>query len=328
MFTDKIKISLIAGKGGNGVVAWRRERYIPKGGPYGGNGGPGGSVIFEADEQIPSLDAFRFQRIAKAEAGGSGGPNRRQGKRGRDLILKVPPGTIVRDQETGEVLYDFTEPQEQWSACQGGRGGLGNSHFKTAVNRAPNYATPGKFGEELKVELELKLIADVGLVGFPNAGKSTLISQVTQAKAKIGAYPFTTLKPNLGFHYLGYGKRILFADIPGIIEGASNNRGLGLEFLRHIERTSVLLFVIDGAPVVEDRDPIQDFAILEKELLAYSPQLLQKPIVVALNKCDENPESFDRFVKAYPRLETVSISALTGEGIEKLIALLKRKLNK
>ncbi|MCP5469167.1 MAG: GTPase ObgE [Chlamydiales bacterium] len=314
MFTDKVRIKLIAGKGGNGAVAWRREKYIPKGGPYGGNGGPGGSIVFVADPQIESLDAYTYRRIQKAENGGAGGSNNRQGRRGKVLKLRVPPGTLIKDAETKEILYDLTEEGEEWLVCQGGRGGLGNTYFKSATNRAPNFSTPGKPGEELAVELELKSIADVGLVGFPNAGKSTFITQVTRSKAKIGAYPFTTLHPNLGHYEYDFGKRILFADIPGIIEGAHQNRGLGLEFLRHIERTKVLLFVIDGS----GEDPEKDLETLEKELEAHNPELLKKPRVIAWNKSDLDhkvPEG------------VVSISALTGEGIETLIGLLKRKLS-
>lgn len=314
MFADKVRIKLIAGKGGNGIVAWRREKYIPKGGPYGGNGGPGGSIIFEANSQLASLDSFSYQRILKAENGGAGGSNNRQGKRGKELILKVPLGTIVRDAESQEILYDFTEEGERWLACQGGRGGLGNTYFKSSKNRAPNWATPGKSGEERSVELELKIIADVGLVGFPNAGKSTFIRQITNSRAKIGDYPFTTLFPNLGYYEYDYGKRILFADIPGIIEGAHQNRGLGLEFLRHIERTKLLLFLIDGTK----ENPKEDLAILENELKKHNPKLLKKPCIVVWNKSDQ--EDFQEF-------EGLSISALTGEGIETLIGLLKRKLS-
>lgn len=313
MFTDKIRLKLIAGKGGNGIVAWRREKYIPKGGPYGGNGGPGGSVILEACPQTPSLDAFRYQRIIKAENGGSGGPNNRQGKRGKEYIVKLPPGTLVKDAESGQVLYDLTKPGERFLICEGGRGGLGNTFFRKATNQAPNFATPGKAGEERAIELELKSIADVGLVGFPNAGKSTLISRVTESKAKVGAYPFTTLTPNLGVLEYDFGKRIVFADIPGIIEGAHQNRGLGLEFLRHIERTRILLFVIDGS----QEEPEKDLEILFEELRNHDATLLEKPRIIVWNKCDLGGSHPD----------ALSISAVTGEGIDTLIGLLKRKLS-
>ena len=313
MFTDKIRLKLIAGKGGNGAVSWRREKYIAKGGPYGGNGGPGGSIVFEADEQTGSLDAFRYKRIVKGENGGLGGSNNRQGKRGKELVLKLPPGTLVKDTETGEILFDFTEAGERFLICHGGRGGLGNTYFKKSTNQAPNFSTPGKPGEEHAIELELKSIADVGLVGFPNAGKSTLITFLTRSKARIGAYPFTTLSPNLGVYEYDYGKRITFADIPGIIEGAHNNRGLGLQFLRHIERTKLLLFVIDGS----QEDPEKDLATLENELREHDPELLKKPRIIAWNKSDIGGDHSD----------AISISALTGDGIETLMGLLKRKLS-
>jgi len=330
MFIDKIRIKLIAGKGGNGVVAWRREKYIPKGGPFGGNGGHGGSVIFEACDQTASLDAFRYQRLIKGEDGGLGGSNNKQGKKGQERILKVPPGTLIRDAQTGEILFDFTEAGERFLICEGGRGGLGNSYFKKPTNQAPNFATPGKPGQEREIELELKSIADVGFVGFPNAGKSTLIRNLTRSKAKIGAYPFTTLTPNLGILEYEHGKRITFADIPGIIEGAHDNRGLGLEFLRHIERTKLLLFVIDASK----ENPEEDLTILENELREHDPELLKKPRIIAWNKCDIDPieanswnESYVKSEKPLPQSEAVSISALTGEGIETLIGLLKRKLS-
>ena len=313
MFTDRVRLKLIAGKGGNGIVAWRREKYIPKGGPYGGNGGPGGAILFESCPQTASLDAFSYKRIIKGEDGGSGAANNRQGRQGKDLILKVPSGTLIKDAKTGEILFDFTEDGQRFLICSGGRGGLGNTFFKKSTNQAPNFCTPGKPGEERAVELELKIIADVGLVGFPNAGKSTLIRALTASKAKVGAYPFTTLTPNLGVFEYDYGKRITFADIPGIIEGAHHNRGLGLEFLRHIERTKLLLFIIDGSK----EEPEKDLEILLDELKCHDPMLLEKPRIIAWNKSDLGGS----------HLDAISISALTGEGIETLIGLLKRKLS-
>lgn len=285
MFTDKVVVELFAGSGGNGIVAWRREKFIPKGGPNGGNGGKGGSVIIQADVQIPSLDWYRNRRLLKATSGGCGSANNKQGKQGQDLILKVPCGTLLKDAATGEVMMDFTEDKQQLIICKGGKGGLGNDFFKTSTNRAPNFCTPGKPGEEKKVELELKLIADVGLVGFPNAGKSTFISTVADLDVKTAAYPFTTLKPNLGFVDLQDQTRIFIADIPGIIEGAHYNKGLGFEFLRHIERTKLLLFVIDASGI-DGRRPIDDFAVLLNELEKYNPELLKKPYFVVLNKVD------------------------------------------
>lgn len=318
MFTDQVRLQLRAGKGGNGVVAWRREKYIPKGGPCGGNGGKGGSVVFEADAQVSSLDSYRNQTLARADGGGQGGPNNRKGKDGSDLILKVPLGTLIKDAQSGEILHDFTTDKEQYEVCKGGRGGLGNTRFKSPTNRAPNKCTPGKFGEESLVELELKLIADVGLVGFPNAGKSTLLTKLAPVNIKTAPYPFTTLRPNLGYYIGDDYQRILFADIPGIIDGAHANRGLGHEFLRHIERTKILLFVIDATA----QDPAADLEILKGELKAYNPELLKKPMVVALNKVDLLTEE--------PNIKAdVHISALTGQGVsDRLIGFLKRILIK
>lgn len=326
MFTDRVVIQLTAGKGGNGIVAWRREKFIPKGGPSGGNGGLGGSIIFEADAQIPSLEAYRNQRILKAQDGGAGGANCRQGKNGKDLVLKVPCGTLVRDSQTGEILYDFTEDKQVWKICQGGKGGKGNDAFKTSTNRAPSKCTPGRLGQNCHIELELKLIADVGLVGFPNAGKSTFISRVANVRVKIAAYPFTTLRPNLGYITTEEERRILIADIPGIIAGAHRNRGLGFEFLRHIERTKVLLFILDASGI-DGRNPIDDFKVLREEIGAYDQELLQKPFLVVLNKIDTE-ESIDNVILfkeefALEKGMLFEISALTGDGVQELISQLK-----
>jgi len=325
MFTDRVVLDLCAGKGGNGVVAWRREKYLPKGGPYGGDGGKGASIVLEVDDQMPSLEAYRNRRILKAENGQQGGSNNRRGRNGRDLIIKIPRGTLVKEVETGEILYDFTESKEKWVICKGGRGGKGNTQFKSPTNRAPNYATPGKPGESQKIELELKLIADVGLVGFPNAGKSTFIAQVTDVPVKIAPYPFTTLRPNLGYVRGEQSARMLIADIPGIIAGAHQNRGLGFEFLRHIERTHVLLFVLDASGF-EERDPIEDFATLRNEITEYNPQLREKPFAIALNKIDMGFVG-ERFRETYPDLPVFDMSALTGQGVEEVIGFLKRKLS-
>lgn len=320
MFTDRVQVELRAGKGGNGVVAWRREKFIPKGGPSGGNGGRGGSLILEADNQVYSLEWFRNRRLLKAEHGADGSAKNCQGRAGKDLILKVPCGTLVKD-SSGEILFDFTENKQQWTACKGGRGGRGNSSFKTPTNRAPNISTPGTEGENIQVELELKLIADVGLVGFPNAGKSTLISALAHVKVKIAPYPFTTLKPNLGYiNYDDY-SRICVADIPGIIEGAHRNRGLGFEFLRHIERTRILIFILDASGI-DGRNPSDDFSVLLKEIEAYSPEMLSRPYLVVLNKIDaeESKENIKQFHKKHKikKAHLFEISALTGEGIPKL----------
>lgn len=329
MFTDRVKLELCAGRGGNGVVAWRREKYIPKGGPYGGDGGNGGSIILEADPQVYSLEAYRNHRILKAQNGGQGSSNNRKGRNGSDLTIKVPCGTLVKDKTTGEVLYDITEPKTTIKICQGGVGGKGNSRFKTPTNRAPNFCTPGKEGQTIEVELELKLIADVGLVGFPNAGKSTLLTQATNVSVKIAPYPFTTLRPNLGYCFRNEGSRILIADIPGIIAGAHQNRGLGLEFLRHIERTEILLFVLDASGF-EGRDPVEDFSVLRKEITLYNPSLLEKHFAILLNKVDVEGSDIcvSLFREMHPSSEVFEISALTGHGLEAVLGFLKRKLSK
>lgn len=319
MFTDRVTVQLEAGKGGNGVVAWRREKYIPKGGPTGGNGGRGGSVILKADTQVFALDWYRNRKRIVAENGRIGGPNKRQGRRGKDIILKVPCGTLIKDKETGAIIADLTEDGEQMTICEGGRGGRGNESFKSPTNRAPNICTPGKPGEAKSVELELKLIADIGLVGFPNAGKSTLMNALTRVNVKAAPYPFTTLKPNIGFLKTKDYRRIFIADIPGIISGASENRGLGLEFLRHIERTKLLIFMLDASGI-DGRDPYSDFQILRNEIAAYNPHILQKPVLVLLNKVDDeaSKEHLNDFYSNF-KGECLEVSALTGQGLPELI---------
>lgn len=329
MFIDRVTIDLVAGKGGNGIVAWRREKYIPKGGPSGGNGGRGGSIILETDPHSFSLENFRHKRVLKAENGGIGGPNNQQGRNGKDLILKVPCGTLIKDAETGEILHDFTEEGETLTICKGGKGGRGNDSFKTPTNRAPNICTPGKEGESIRIELELKLIADVGLVGFPNAGKSTLISALTHVRVKIAPYPFTTLQPNLGYIQCEDYSRIFIADIPGIIEGAHRNRGLGFEFLRHIERTKLLIFILDASGI-DGRNPIDDFQVLQNELETYNKEMLGRPFLVVLNKIDteEAQENIVQFKKTYRfKPKTLyEISALNGEGIPQLCKAIEAKV--
>lgn len=321
MFIDRTQLRLTAGKGGNGVVAWRREKFIPKGGPAGGNGGTGGSIFIQADEQILSLEDYRNHRHLKAENGAPGGSNLCTGRCGEDLTLKVPPGTIVRAQPSGDVLYDFTEPGQTWQICTGGRGGRGNNSFKTSTHRAPNVCTEGTHGETIEIELELKLIADVGFVGMPNAGKSTLISKLADIEVKIAPYPFTTLKPNLGLIEFDDFSRILIADIPGIIEDAHQDRGLGLSFLRHIERTSVLIFMVELVPWKEG-NPIEDLLVLRRELMAYQPELLDKPCLVVLNKIDldDSLPLIEAFRASYPfPKETLfEISALQGTNLPRL----------
>lgn len=329
MFVDRVIIQFSAGKGGNGVVAWRREKYIPKGGPAGGNGGRGGAIVLEASAQLSSLDWFRHRRFIKAEKGGDGGGNCRQGRNGKDLILEVPCGTLVKDAITGEILHDFTEEGDRSILCKGGRGGRGNDSFKTPTNRAPNQYTEGTFGETRQVELELKLIADVGLVGFPNAGKSTLISSLAGLRVKVAPYPFTTLQPNLGFIELENYQRIYIADIPGIIEGASHNRGLGLEFLRHIERTKILIFILDASGI-DGRTPGHDFCVLREEIRQYNPELLERPFLVALNKIDTEEATFHlkkfRQEYSFPPHTLFEISAAYGEGLNVLVREIIKRL--
>ncbi len=321
MFIDSAKITLRAGKGGNGVVAWRRELYVPKGGPAGGNGGKGGSILLKTDSHVLSLEGFRNRRLINAENGQPGGGNLRQGRNGKDLVLTVPCGTLVKDASTGEVLYDFTDENQEFLICKGGKGGKGNHCFKSPTNQAPNTCTPGLDGESREVELELKLIADVGLIGIPNAGKSTLMSKLTSVKVKIGAYPFTTLYPNLSYVQFADLSRILIADIPGLIENAHQNKGLGISFLKHIERSSVLLFVIDISGF-EGRDPRDDFRVLRNELKEYNPELLNKPFLVALNKIDYEgaEENLQHFFASYPfdKDTLFPISAINAEGLEPL----------
>ncbi|MBA3957749.1 MAG: GTPase ObgE [Parachlamydiaceae bacterium] len=329
MFIDRVTIDLIAGKGGDGLVAWRREKYIPKGGPCGGNGGKGGSIILQADTDAFSLEYYRNRRILKADNGRPGGPNQQQGRNGTDLKLYVPCGTLVKNAATGEILHDFTTDGEKWVVCNGGKGGRGNDSFKTPTNRAPNQSTPGLEGESIQIELELKLIADVGLVGFPNAGKSTLISTLTHVRVKIAAYPFTTLQPNLGFIQCEDYTRIFIADIPGIIEGAHRNKGLGFEFLRHIERTKLLIYLLDASGI-DGRTPLDDFNVLRKELEAYNPEMLQRPFLVVLNKIDteEAQENIVAFKKEYPfdNSTLLEISALEKTGLPELREAIQEKV--
>lgn len=327
MFIDRVNLQLAAGRGGDGAVAWTRLKYIPKGGPCGGNGGKGGSVILRTNVNVPSLEWFRNRTILKAKNGQPGGKNCCTGKGGENLVLDVPCGTLVKDAETGEVLFDLVEEGQQVVICKGGEGGRGNDSFKSPTNRAPIQFTKGKDGEELEVELELKLIADVGLIGFPNAGKSTLITSLCSVKVKVAPYPFTTLSPNIGYFLNKDMSRVFVADIPGIIEGAHKNRGLGLEFLRHIERTRLLLFVLDASGI-DGRDPSSDFKVLKKELKAYSEELSTRPYLVALNKIDDDESiaHIAKFEKAFPKEKPFLISALTKEGLAPLVAEINKNL--
>ena len=320
-FVDKAKIHVKAGDGGNGCVAWRREKFVPLGGPAGGNGGKGGDVILKADSRVQTLMDFKYKIHFKAERGQHGSGSNKHGKAGEDLVIKVPVGTVVKDAETGEVIADLTKEGQEVIVAKGGKGGKGNAAFKTSTNQAPDYAEEGEKGEEKWIELELKLLADVGIIGFPNAGKSTLISVLSNARPKIADYPFTTLSPVLGVVKLDIGKSLVLADIPGLIEGASQGAGLGHEFLRHIERTKFLLHVIDISNFRE-REPLEAFEIINKEMEQYSPELTKKPQIVVGNKIDilSDKEEIDRLKKAFEEkgYRFIPVSLATKEGIDEL----------
>ncbi|WP_031513188.1 GTPase ObgE [Desulfofalx alkaliphila] len=330
MFYDKAKIYVKGGDGGNGCVAMRREKYVPEGGPWGGDGGRGGEIILEADEGLNTLVDFRYKRHYKAKRGQHGMGKGMHGHAGQDLVLRIPVGTIIRDAETGHFIADVTEHGQRVVVAKGGRGGRGNMRFASAKNKAPTIAEKGEPGQERWISLELKLIADVGLVGFPNVGKSTIIAGVSAAKPKIADYPFTTLVPNLGVVRLGDGDSFVMADIPGLIEGAHAGVGLGHEFLRHVERTRVLVHVIDAAGT-EDRDPVEDFYVINRELEKYDAQLAQRPMVVAANKIDI-PEAEQHIARLQQELghkyEIFPVSAATGQGLDKLVLRLGQILKK
>ena len=330
-FIDKAKIYVKAGDGGNGCVAWRREKFVPMGGPAGGNGGKGGDVILEADSKLQTLMDFKYKKHYKAERGQHGSGSNKHGKNAPDLILKVPVGTVVKDAETGEIIADLTKEGQRVVVAKGGKGGRGNAMFKSSTNQAPDYAEEGEKGEEKWIELELKLIADVGIIGFPNAGKSTLISVLSHARPKIADYPFTTLSPVLGVLQLDIGKSLVLADIPGLIEGASQGAGLGHEFLRHIERTKFLLHVIDVSDFRE-KEPLEAFEAINNELSSYSEKLLEKPQIVVGNKIDilSDRSLLNKWEKQFNErgYEFIPVSAITKEGIDKLIDKLKEIYDK
>ena len=324
-FADRARIIIKSGKGGDGHVSFRREKYVPDGGPDGGDGGKGGDVIFEVDEGLNTLTDYRHRRKFAAESGQEGGKKNCHGKNGADLILKVPHGTVIKDAETDKVIADMSGDNKRVVVLRGGRGGLGNQHFATATMQAPKYAKPGQEAVEIEVKLELKVIADVGLVGFPNVGKSTFLSRVTNAQPKIANYHFTTLQPNLGVVDMEEGFGFVIADIPGLIEGASEGIGLGHEFLRHIERTKVMIHIVDAAGV-EGRDPIADIKAINKELEAYNPDLLKKPQVIAANKIDaiygdENEiiASLKAEFEDKEGIKVFPISAVSGKGLKELL---------
>lgn len=325
-FIDKAKIKISSGKGGNGVVAWRREKFVDKGGPAGGDGGKGGSVYLIADEGLSTLLDFTFRSIFKADNGENGFKKSMHGKSAKDLYLKVPVGTIVKDLKTDSIIADLTHNKQTVLVAKGGRGGRGNTHFCTPQNRAPQYCEPGEPGIERNLQLELKLIADVGLLGLPNAGKSTFISRMSSAKPKIADYPFTTIVPNLGVVRKSTGDGYVIADIPGLIEGASEGVGLGHDFLRHVERCRFLLHIVDGT----EEDPINNYKIINKELEKYSEKLAKLFQIVAINKIDAiEPERLEELKQEFQKLgvEVFCISAVTGQNLDSLKHELENKVN-
>lgn len=318
-FIDLAEIEVVAGKGGDGMVAFRREKYVPAGGPAGGNGGWGGSVILVASDRLQTLLDFRYARIFKAENGTKGGPNNCTGAKGSDRLIEVPCGTLITDLDTGELLGDLTENGATLCVAKGGKGGLGNKHFLSNSNRAPEYALPGLEGETRRLRLELKLIAEVGIIGLPNAGKSTLIASLSSAKPKVADYPFTTLVPNLGVVRKPTGDGTVFADIPGLISGASTGVGLGHDFLRHIERTRVLLHLID----VTAENPIADYQTIQQELEAYGQGLVERPQLIAFNKIDAIDDEMLELLTAELRAVTATpiytVSAVTRQGLDTVV---------
>lgn len=331
MFIDRIEIEVKAGNGGNGAVSFRREKYVAAGGPDGGDGGRGGNIVFRVDSGSNTLLAFRYKRKFKAENGGDGKAEKMHGKNGADTVILVPPGTLLRDPESGRILFDMSEAPE-YIACRGGRGGWGNRHFATPTRQIPRFAKSGTAGEERTLLLELKMIADVGLIGFPSVGKSSLLSRISAARPKIADYHFTTLSPNLGVVSVGEGRGFVAADIPGLIEGAADGAGLGHEFLRHVDRCRLLLHVVDIA-ATEGRDPVEDMKIIDRELARYSPDLAARPQIVVGNKCDmvlldEEPyvRDFEAYVRSLGR-PLFYVSAATGEGIPELLREVARTLD-
>lgn len=322
MFIDLAEIYVKAGDGGNGRVSFHREKYVPAGGPDGGDGGDGGNLIFQADKHLRTLADFRYRRSYKAERGEDGGQKKCFGKKGQDLVVKVPCGTLVKDKETGLILADLTQDGQTEIIARGGKGGKGNVHFATSTRQIPNFAKNGTPGEERWIILELKLLADVGLVGYPNVGKSTLLSKVSSARPKIANYHFTTLSPNLGVVSMGEGESFVMADIPGLIEGAHEGVGLGHDFLRHVERTRILIHVVDVAGL-DGRNPVEDFHTINRELEKYNPELAKRPQIVAANKVDvlSNDAVIKSFTATMEKIgyRVFPISAATGAGITELV---------
>ena len=331
MFIDRTKIRVQGGHGGNGVTAFRREKFVPRGGPSGGDGGRGGDVWLVADDSLNTLLHLRYNPEHVGERGRHGEGSNRSGRDGEDVFVRVPVGTQVYDAATNDLLHDFTTDGERWLAARGGRGGFGNAHFATSTNRAPRYHQEGSLGEELELQLELKLLADVGLVGFPNAGKSTLISVISAAKPKIADYPFTTLEPHLGVVDMGGFRTFVVADIPGLIEGAHRGAGLGDRFLRHIERTRLLLHLVDVSSL-SGRDPVSDYETINRELAAYDERLASRPQIVVATKIDalDEPERLERLRgrAALDERAFHAVSAVTGEGVRELVNMIARTLDK
>lgn len=323
MFTDRAKIYIQSGKGGDGHVSFRRELFVPAGGPDGGDGGRGGDIIFEVSDGLNTLTDFRHIRKYIAQSGQPGGKRRCHGSDGEDLVIKVPEGTVIRDDESGKIIADMSGENRRMIVIHGGRGGIGNMHFATSTMQAPNYAKPGQPGTGLFVRLELKVIADVGLVGFPNVGKSTLLTRVSNARPEVANYHFTTLTPHLGVVDMEDGEGFVMADLPGLIEGASEGVGLGYDFLRHVERTKMLIHVVDAAST-EGRDPIDDINKICEELRRYDPRILEKPQIIAANKIDciyteeGDEDPVQRIRDAFPDMQVCPISGATGQGIREL----------
>lgn len=323
MFYDYAKVNVKAGDGGNGIVAFRREKYVPKGGPAGGDGGKGGSIILRADEGLRTLIDFRYQTHYKGKRGDHGSGAKQHGRSADDIVLRVPVGTVVRDADTKKILGDLRHHGQEIVVAQGGRGGRGNARFVSSTHRAPAFAENGEKGEERWITLELKLLADVGLVGFPNVGKSTIISRVSAAKPKIANYHFTTLEPNLGMVRVDAGRSFVIADVPGLVEGAAEGAGLGHRFLRHVERTRVLVHVVDLSGS-EGRDPLEDLAVIRGELERYAPQLNEKPMVIVANKVDlmsddDRDAALARLSEAYPEVRIFPMSAATDSDLNELV---------
>lgn len=328
-FIDEVIITVWSGDGGRGCVSFRREKFIPRGGPDGGDGGKGGDIVLKTTSRKRTLYQFRFQKNFKAKNGAHGQGKKKTGKNGQGLFIELPPGTQVTDVNTGQIIKDLIKPGETFVPARGGRGGQGNARFKTSTNRAPRFAQPGEPGETKTLKLELKLLADVGIIGLPNAGKSTLITAVSSARPKIGNYPFTTLFPSLGVVQTGWAEPFVVADIPGLIKGAHKGTGLGIRFLRHIERTRILVHLIDVSAIDMD-NPLDAYNIVNKELAIYNQKLTEKSQIVVLNKVDlpDVREAAKKFQSALKEKQVILISALTGKGIEnlnsKIIQLLDR----